>query len=346
MKKPEGTAEPGWYDEPETPGMEQYWNGKYWSKHKRELGEIGPEVFPHDQKFLHKSLFRLPLEKDYVFAAYIIISALSIFSSIKQDIDSNTRLPLFITFFGSLFLFAWVYLLFLIILIPRRVMDKKKGMTHKSYIASGEASRKKIKGFKELDTNSKIIILACGIFIVIGFVYYSSTKSSLASESNRYYETEQKISAVVKDWNVAATPISMASIKITNGTMGVDEARLIALEFNSASIQIHQRLKKECDTIPSFNRDAEGEQGAVGKAYFALQVTCEGIPKESSEVLALIREQISPNWTQARLDYHNNQLAEIINNRKSALLESLDALEPYASSSQKEEANRLRKLLQ
>jgi hypothetical protein len=38
MKKPEGMAEPNWYDSPENPGMEQYWNGKYWTKQTRPIG--------------------------------------------------------------------------------------------------------------------------------------------------------------------------------------------------------------------------------------------------------------------------------------------------------------------
>jgi hypothetical protein len=38
MKKPEGMAEPNWYDSPENPGMEQYWNGKYWAKQTRPIG--------------------------------------------------------------------------------------------------------------------------------------------------------------------------------------------------------------------------------------------------------------------------------------------------------------------
>ena len=346
MKKPEGIADPGWYDAPETPDMEQYWNGKYWSKYKREVGDIGPEVFPHNQRFLHKSLFKLPLEKDYVFAAYVVLTGFAILSAIKQDLDSKTNLPIFITFIASLAIVAWTYLLFLFILIPRRIIDKKKGMTHKLFTSSFEVSGRKIRGLKEIDTNSKIVISACGILTLAGFIYFGSTSDDLAAEADRFYEIEQRISAVVKDWNVAATPISMASLKITSGAMGVDEAKLAALEFNSATIQIHERLKKECEAIPSFNKDAEGEEGAVGKAYYALQVTCEGIPKESSEVLALIREQISPFGTQAKLDYHSNQIAEIINDRKSALLESLDALEPYSSSAQKEEANRLRELLQ
>ena len=346
MKKPEGIAAPGWYDAPETPNMEQYWNGKYWSKHKRYVGEIGPEVFPHNQKFLHKSLFRRPLEKDNVFAAYVIVTGLAIFYSIQQDVSTNKSLPFFITTIAALTIVPWVYILFMIILIPRRILDKKKGLTHKPFIALGEPSGREIKGFKALDTNSKIVISAIGIFTIVGFIYFGSTRDNLASEADRFYEIEQKISAVVKDWNVAATPISMASLKISNGTMGVDEAKLAALEFNSATIQIHERLKKECEAIPSFNKDAEGEEGAVGKAYYALQVTCEGIPKESSEVLALIREQISPYGTQVKLDYHSNQIAEIINDRKSALLEALDALEPYATSAQKEEANRIRELFQ
>jgi hypothetical protein len=38
MKKPEGMAEPDWYDSPENPGKEQYWNGKYWTKQTRPTG--------------------------------------------------------------------------------------------------------------------------------------------------------------------------------------------------------------------------------------------------------------------------------------------------------------------
>jgi hypothetical protein len=38
MKKPEGMAEPNWYDSPENLGMEQYWNGKYWTKQTRPIG--------------------------------------------------------------------------------------------------------------------------------------------------------------------------------------------------------------------------------------------------------------------------------------------------------------------
>jgi hypothetical protein len=67
MKRPEGMADPGWYDSPENPGLEQYWNGKYWSKELRVVGEIGPYVHPQDAKFLHKSLFRLPLGNDIIF---------------------------------------------------------------------------------------------------------------------------------------------------------------------------------------------------------------------------------------------------------------------------------------
>ena len=38
MKKPDGMADPNWYNSPENPGMEQYWNGKYWTKQTRPIG--------------------------------------------------------------------------------------------------------------------------------------------------------------------------------------------------------------------------------------------------------------------------------------------------------------------
>ncbi len=42
MKKPEGFPEAGWYDHPTEDGFEKYWNGKFWTKKTRVIGEVVP----------------------------------------------------------------------------------------------------------------------------------------------------------------------------------------------------------------------------------------------------------------------------------------------------------------
>jgi len=50
VNKPDNFDGAGWFDDPEVDGQERYWNGKFWSKHTRLVGEIGPRVVPHGQK--------------------------------------------------------------------------------------------------------------------------------------------------------------------------------------------------------------------------------------------------------------------------------------------------------
>jgi uncharacterized membrane protein YhaH (DUF805 family) len=47
MKKPQGNVDAGWYDAPEIEGYFQFWNGKFWTKHKRLKGDFLPEELPH-----------------------------------------------------------------------------------------------------------------------------------------------------------------------------------------------------------------------------------------------------------------------------------------------------------
>lgn len=46
MEKPQGKAPAGWYDAPEIQGAYQFWNGKFWTKHKLSKGEQLPETLP------------------------------------------------------------------------------------------------------------------------------------------------------------------------------------------------------------------------------------------------------------------------------------------------------------
>lgn len=342
MKKPEGVADPGWYDAPETPNMEQYWNGKYWSKHKRYVGEIGPEVFPHNQKFLHKFLFRRPLEKDNVFAAYVIVTGLTIFFSIQQDTSANKSLPFFITIIAALTIVPWVYILFMVILIPRRILDKKKGLTYKSNPGDRQDTNNGSRRLTSMNSNTKILISFFVVATLIGSVLLGQNKFSLEAEGDKYFEVGQRISKVMGEWNIAATPIAQAIQRVSDGTMSTLEARQVATSSNSSFTLIMKNLREACSYIPKYNLNAGGEEGAVAKGYEALRVTCDYLPQQAVEALLLLTEQISPIGTQAGVDYHQSEIAKIIEIRRQAALDSVDAMMPYATQAEKDLLNRLK----
>lgn len=342
MKKPEGMADPDWYDSPENPGLEQYWNGKYWSKDLRVVGEIGPYVHPQDRKFLHKSLFRLPLGNDIVFIAFVVLVCLSVFYSIKQDLDAGTTLPWFITVLASLVTVAWVYILFLIVLIPRRIIDKKKGMIHRNTVNEIEYVSHKTGSFSRINLNIKIAVSFVALFILVLLVLLGQSRFSIKAEGEKYFEVQQRITNVIKDWNLATGPLVQAIQGVSNGTVGTLEAQQIASTTNSKYAVIHNDLEDACSYIPDYDLNAEGEEGALAKGYEALKVSCDYLPQESTEVLFLISEQISATGTQAKMDYHLNEINKIIEIRRAAILESIDAIIPYANEAQKELLNRLK----
>ena len=342
MKKPEGMAEPDWYDSPENPGLEQYWNGKYWSKELRVVGEIGPYVHPQDKKFLHKSLFRLPLGNDIVFISFVILVCLSIFYSIKQDLDAGITLPWLITVLASLVTVAWVYFLFLLILIPRRIIDKKRGLTHRNSLNENESVSLTTGSSSRVNLNTKIAVSFVALFLLILLILLGQSRFSLKAEGEKYFEVQQRISNVIKDWNLATGPLVEAIQGVSNGTVGTLEAQQIASTTNSKYAVIHNDLEDACSYIPNYNLNAEGEEGALAKGYDALRINCDYLPQESAEVLFLIKEQISVNGTQAKIDYHLNEINKIIEIRKTAVINSLDAIFPYANQAEKDLLNRLK----
>jgi hypothetical protein len=178
MKKPDGMAEPDWYDSPENPGMEQYWNGEYWSKDLRMTNRNGLYLYPNDKKILHKSLFRLPLGSDNVFIAFVFIAVLSIFYSIKQDLDRGDAFPFWVYVLGSSVTVVTVYVLFLLILIPRRIIDKKIELKRKTTTDKldkfGQTGRveyfeKMTIDFKRINLNSKnlVILIISGVLALL-----------------------------------------------------------------------------------------------------------------------------------------------------------------------------------
>jgi hypothetical protein len=135
MKKPKGKAPAGWYDAPEIAGLEQYWNGKSWASTKRNPGDEDVEAPPPYGVFnLGRFLFRKPYFQDNVFITFISINVFLAFSRVV----SNSQNDGFHTSDGAIYtgigdaiigtlvigLFVWIF--FLIYLIPRRIKDRKK----------------------------------------------------------------------------------------------------------------------------------------------------------------------------------------------------------------------------
>lgn len=137
MRKPEGKAAPGWYDAPELAGYIQYWNGKYWTKKKQAKdGFEKLEVLPEFE--LGRFFFRKPYTSDNTFIGWAIVTGLLVASNLANnasngELDASNSFSIISGLIDGLVsttataLFIWV--LFLIYLIPRRKKDKQNGHT-------------------------------------------------------------------------------------------------------------------------------------------------------------------------------------------------------------------------
>jgi hypothetical protein len=344
MKKPSGKAEAGWYDAPETEGYLQYWNGKFWTKKKQvKDGYENLEVLPDYE--LGKLLFRSPIMSDGIFIAYLVLAGFTIVYLIidyLEFVSGTTSVSLLIPAIGITLL--WIYIIFLLVLIPRRIIDKKRGITKsvaskdKNAILTDDTSLVQVK----YKNRNKYLFAICATIVVILIAVFSNSKSLNQNQGDEYFEVEQRISKVIREWNVAATPISEAVQLISNGQMDAAQARQIVGDTSSKFAVIHNRLDDECSTIPKYDLSSTGFEFAIAKAYDAIKVTCDLLPQESVEVMSLVIAQISATSTQADVDYHQNEIAMIIEKRRTAMLESLDAMEPYLNEAQKQTFQRLR----
>ena len=347
MKKPQGKAEAGWYDAPEIEGYLQYWNGKFWTKKKQiKDGFEHLELIPEFE--LGKFFFRKPFTSDNAFIGWAVLNGLVALSRLssnsKQGFDTSNAFSIFSgigdAVFGTFFLALFTWVFFLVYLIPRRIKDKKNSTNNK--FENEEVLVSQQFKFK----SKKWVTLGVILFILVTFYLISrNSNNSFSAQGDKYFSIEQKISAVVGEWNVAATPISEAAQSISNGKMNTAQARQVVGEASSNFAVIHNKLSDECSAIPNYDLNAKDEEGAIAKAYDALKVTCDLLPQESFEILALVTEQISPIGTQERIDYHSNQITIIIEKRKKAVLDSLDALDPYLTDAQRDLLNRLRESL-
>lgn len=315
MKKPKGIVPADWFDDPEVEGRERYWNGKYWSNKIRNIGEISPEVFASNEKYLGALLFRAPIKSDGVFIAFLVISGIVIIISAQDTLADISGVPgaLLVIPIAALTI-TWVYILFLIVLIPRRIFDKRKGITKYTKLILDNSDDRQVTtatkfrfGFK-----AKIATAVILAFFIPPLIALNLPDEFSESDGDKYFEVEQRISKVIVEWNVAATPISEAVQLINNGSMGAAEARQLAGDTSSKFAVIHNKLNDECATIPNYDLNSSGSKFAQAKAYDALKVTCDLLPQESIEILSLVNAQISPTGTQTQIDYHSNQISILI----------------------------------
>ena len=331
MKKPVDDNSPGWFEDPEVENLERYWNGKYWSKHTRIPGEINPDLTATSDFRLGKFLFRSPIKEDVLFKAYLIISAVSLLFSLKAEFDITGSKYLIFYIFIAPYYFFIVYFWFLLILVPRRIKDKKKGMQKDSVEVYGDSV-----GF--LKKNRTYLLI--GAAVIISLLAFPLAKNR-QSEGDKFFAVEQKISAVIAEWNQAATPISNAIQGVSNGTTSIEDARIILSQTSTNFANIHNKLANECSAIPDYDLNATGINGAYAKVWHALKVNCDYLPQESTEVLALLNEQISPIGTQEKINYHQSEISKIIELRKSVMIEGLQSLRPYGTDAEKQNIDRV-----
>jgi hypothetical protein len=297
-----------------------------------------------------KFLFDNPVTKDWLFWVFVTLAALSGVGAIQRVNESGgVNTSTFSLLSGSidaLFVIFSTYIFVIPIYLIRRFIRKKNKVDAESADEPSQVDNDDTEveslGVPKIKSKRPFIFVGAAAIVL---VLIQSTMGNSSSEGDRYFEIEQSISAVVKDWNIAVTPLSEAILGISDGSMGAAEARGIVGQASSEFAVITNRLEDACRSIPEYDINAPGEDGAFAKAYDALQVTCDLLPQESTEALLLISEQISPIGTQANIDYHSNEIAIIVEKKRKAILDSLDAMMPYLSEAQKENAERMRVVL-
>jgi hypothetical protein len=297
-----------------------------------------------------KFLFDKPVTKDWLFWVFVTLGALNGIAALQRVNEgggvNTSTFSLVSGTIDALFVIFSTYILVIPIYLIRRFIRNKNKVEADSSVDSSQlvndANRVDTSGAPKKKSKKPLILV--GVAVLVLFLIGSIGGDS-SSEGDRYFEIQQNVSAVVNDWNVAATPLAEAITAISEGSMGAADARGVIGEASSKFAVIANQLDDACASIPSYDVNASGEDGAIAKAYDALQVTCNLLPQQSTEALLLVNEQISPEGTQERIDYHASQISIIAEKRKQAVLDSLDALIPFLTDAQKANAERMREAL-
>jgi hypothetical protein len=344
MKKPEGKAAAGWYDAPKIEGYLQYWNGKYWTKHK-QVKDGFEDIKSIPKKSLGRFLFRHPIMEDGVFIAYLVISGITFVYLVIDYFEFTsglTALLLIIT--GTLVTSIWIYVIFLLVLIPRRIFDRRKGLTKYS----------KGKDIKTEDTvdkpgfqSRKRYLAVIGTILVLALIALlsASSKNNFEREADDFFNKQKEISVILNEWNKESSLLLGIIQKNSSGKFDYPEAMYALNDVTGRISPVLASLREECTDVPVKSLNQTGEDQAVALAWNMLKVTCDLVPLQFNEYLSIFDAQVSEDKTQADIDFHVQRLTDFGNQRKQAAMQAMNELEKYASGSQLEQIKSLKNLL-
>lgn len=338
MKKPEGKAEAGWYDAPEIEGYLQYWNGKYWTSHKQVIdGNENLELLPKYK--LSRFLFRAPLMEDGVFVAYLVVSGLTLIYIVTDTFSySNGIIAIALLVPSIVVTLLWIYILFLLILIPRRIKDKKSSklpQTKNGFENESNLNLNKIKA------SPRKLYLAVIAIILVGLLFATQSNSSFEKEAEAFFNKQKEISSILNDWNKESALLLGIIQKVSNSEMDFPSAVYAINESNSRITPILDSLRAECADVPIQSLDKTGEEQAAALAWNMLKVTCDLVPLQHIEYIAIFDAQWSDSATQSTIDYHVGRLESLGEQRRTAATQALREFEKYASGSQLEQIRQL-----
>jgi hypothetical protein len=348
MEKPEGKAEAGWYDAPEIEGYVQYWNGRYWTK-KKQIKDGFEDIKSPPKVSLGKFLFRSPIMDDGVFIAYLVISGISFVYLIFDYFEFTSGLTaLLLIIAGTLVTSIWIYIIFLLILIPRRIFDRRKGLTKHAKINSKNFNLETENIVEKSKFNSRNRYLSViGVVLVLGLIAIlsASGKYNFEREADDFFNKQQEISKILNEWNKESSLLLGVIQKNSSGEFDYPEAMYALNDVTGRISPILATLREECTDVPVKSLDRTGEAQAVALAWNMLRVTCDLVPLKFTEYLSIFDAQVSDNKTQTDIDFHVQRLTDFSNQRKQAAVQAINELEKYASGSQLEQIQALKNLL-
>lgn len=330
MKKPEG-AGPGWYEDPEDSERERFWNGKYWDKSTRLIGEDVPTPPTTNDFELGPLLFRKPFGRDLALITYLTFLGASFISAVYSEFQSGTRIELFpiLLIPGFPLIAIYVYLFFLPYLLIRRRRDKKKGLQRVSSDSINLKPRKKI---------------LIGVVSILGVWLGLSVLGRVIgqdSDVEKFLEYQEKITRVLSKYNTEGAVAVGVVRNLSDGAITAGDGITKFTASTSRMTPILKDLREECEGLPSPDMTASGKELAYAKAMNMLLVTCEVTPQQFIVLQQIFREQVSDSSLQLRIDELVLKLNSLGKIKSDAAIDAIKGLLPYASEREKATLNQM-----
>jgi hypothetical protein len=288
--------------------------------------------------------------EDGVFIAYIVISALTFIYLVSDFLEFTSGITAILLLVPSTGItLIWIYVLFLLILVPRRFIDKRKGLTKDKKVNPNESDLKAHKTFTKFKLNSrnKYLAVAATVLLLFSIATLSGAgKTDFEREADDFFNKQQKISSVLNSWNKESALLLGIIQKNSSSEYDYSEAMYALNDVTGRITPILSSLREECADVPSKSLDQTGEAQASALSWNMLKVTCDLVPLQFTEYLSIFNAQISEDKTQADVDYHVQRLTDFGNQRRQAGLQAMEELEKYATGSQLEQIRVLKKLFE